>query len=26
MTALPYLDEATLARLVPWPDAVGCLE
>jgi ornithine cyclodeaminase/alanine dehydrogenase-like protein (mu-crystallin family) len=26
MTALPYLDEETLARLVPWPDAVDCLE
>lgn len=26
MTALPYLDEQTLARLLPWPDAVECLE
>lgn len=26
MTAPPYLDEATLARLMPWPEAVGALE
>lgn len=26
MSALPYLDADALARLVPWPDAVGCLE